>query len=182
MNHALDTDWRKPYLARAWDVALASTRKKAEKDAKRTTLPSQADFRYEAQVVWGELIGQCVYDFWCGIHCLCTIWDGNPETEEEAFDDKGQPWTFYDEGFITRLCALAAEYGLYKNAAEARLYVSLWDRYCERGRWVLETLQAMLLELPTLPGETVDAYWRYRSGLPADYDPASPQMILPLFA
>ena len=57
-------------------------------------------------------IGQCVYDFWLGIHCLFTIWDGNPETEEEAFDDKGQPWTFYDEAFITRLCALAADYGL----------------------------------------------------------------------
>ena len=51
MNHALETDWRRPYLAKAWDAALASARKKAEKDAKRTTLPSQADFRYEAQVL-----------------------------------------------------------------------------------------------------------------------------------
>lgn len=181
MNSFAD-DWRTPMLATAWDEALASARKKADKDVRRAVLPSRAEFREEAFAVWAGFIARSVYEFWCGIHCLCTIWDGSPETEDEAFDARGQPATFYDEAFIARLCELAAEYGLYQSARQARVYVSLCDRYCERGRWVLETLQAMLLELPTLPGETVDAYWCYRSGLPANYDPASPQLMLPLFA
>ena len=107
MNHALETDWRTPFMAKAWDAALASARKQADKDARRAALPSQADFREAAMTVWDAFLGRCVYEFWAGIYCLCTIWDRSPETEEDAFDDRGQPWTFYDETFITRLCVLA---------------------------------------------------------------------------
>ena len=174
-------EWYKPLiLDKAWSAAMQVARKQPGAN-KRTALPTLSQFREEAIVAWGNFFNAEVYAFWQGIHALFTDWDGTPEDEDRAFDDRGQPMTFYDDQFIDRLCELAAEYGVYETAKLARLYMSLWDRKLERGYWVLETLKEMLLEQPEFPSEKVNAYYDYRIDLPVQIDPTKPQMQLGLF-
>ncbi len=74
--------------------------------------------------------------------------DGYPPTDCTDF-----PLTIYGPTFARRLRQLLAAAGCYKDSHEAYIYMTLADRYCRRGEWVVWALTELIYHPPTLPAD-----------------------------